>query len=244
MNDNPFNQNIAYNINAQQKKSKVPLYIGIGAICLLIITIIVFTIVRQTDNNQSEYNYYTVREDTKTLRIYATLKEEMTAEELEKAAKTIDPEAEISFFENGTGQIKIPGEDDYILFDHALDIEAESLAEIVEDESAEEDNEETTADITEDTEDDELSDEEDDALDDQEHLHEDEVTTRFEINTVAYQPSDIVKEIRYAYPYADSAFVIRYSSEEDAYEVSDLMETYTFPTKQEAIDSYLAPVVE
>lgn len=61
----------------------------------------------------------------------------------------------------------------------------------------------------------------------------------------SYGPNDIVYYFRYAHNITDDDNIgISYIDEKNEYEVYDGYEFYNFPTKKEAIDAYLAPVVK
>ena len=217
-----------------KKQKKLLLYIMIGIFCLALVVLIVILIARANpDGGDETLSLAESRENTKTLQIYATLDDKMTAGELEKAAKAIDPNAEISFFDNGTGQLKLPDQEDYILFDHEL-----GSFEGLESPIDESDYEVTdNYDIAEDDEFD------DDDYAETETIEEDELALDYTPSEVSYQSSDIVREIRYVYPSIDNAYSISHSDDDSVYVVFNLMYDFTFPTKEEAIKAYLAPVV-
>ena len=61
----------------------------------------------------------------------------------------------------------------------------------------------------------------------------------------SYGPNDIVYYFRYAHNITDDDSIgVSYIDEQDEYEVYDGYEFFNFPTKEEAIKAYLAPVVK
>lgn len=222
------------------RKNKLLVYAVLGILCLaIIVAITVLVVLINSSNGEESLDLVEVRENTKTLQIYATLDEEMTAGELEKAAKAIDSDAEITFYDNGTGKIEIPGENDMILFDHQSGI-FEGLESPIDDSDYEPINNVETIDEEESDDDDDLYDED---IMETDGITDDELIVDYYPSAVTYQPGDIVREIRYSYPIMDNAYSISYSSEEKAYIVFNLMYEFAFPTKDEAIKAYLAPEV-
>lgn len=57
------------------------------------------------------------------------------------------------------------------------------------------------------------------------------------------QPEVIAKHIRYSIVDGDNNYYIGYSEDSGAYHVYNMMAIFEFPTKQEAIEAFLTPVV-
>lgn len=64
----------------------------------------------------------------------------------------------------------------------------------------------------------------------------------FVVNVIAeYDTATPISDIRYIHPAGDSGYTINYDEEANAYDVFDLTEVITLPTKQEAIEFYKNP---
>ena len=59
-----------------------------------------------------------------------------------------------------------------------------------------------------------------------------------------YEPTATISDFIYLYYVGETGYAIDFLEEEGSYEVTDMLEGYQFPTKKEAIEAYLDPVVQ
>ena len=194
----------------------------------IVIALVAISIINLTNNNSDDdsTSLVIVRENTPILELYATLGEDMTLETLQKAVNDSKINAEIFIGEDGFGTISIPESEDFIYF-------------YTETEETEPYTEEDYADYEEDDDWSEDYDSESEGIE-EEAIEE---NTEEKVNMLStYEPSNKTYYFVYSRSASDEERIgISYVDEEGIYEVFDGYETYTFPTKQEAIEAYLSP---
>lgn len=107
----------------QNKNQKLKFYI-IGAVALVAILALIIASVISLSNGE-ETHLADVRENTPTLQLFAKLDREIPMGEIESIVHSLNPSAEVTKEDDGTGSIRIPDSEDYILFDYYLDEEGE-----------------------------------------------------------------------------------------------------------------------
>lgn len=204
--------NLNYTVQSnKQKRSFAAAFIAFIAVIAILIGATIFIIANRNHDQQMEL--ITIHSETPILKIYRVLDREMTIKEVTDAAAMISPEAEIRLYQDGRGEISIPGQDDVVRFYHNLGLI---------------DSEENDTELT-------------DEIEDADDIDMEEITVT---EIVDYQPTSIVRDPEYLFFSGEAGYAIYYNADEDYYEVSDMGEVYQFSTKEEAIGSYLAPIVK
>jgi hypothetical protein len=200
---------------ANKKKKIVIIVIFI----VIIVALSILLTVLLTGASEQESPEMIKRDDTMTLQLYSKLSaERMTLGELKQEVAASGINAEIMADDGGSGLIRIPESSDAILFSIDREVEEEYVSE------------EDDSDVTE-----VIGDEDGDGF-----------TDDFTLKNVidSYADGDSVYDIAYSYNYNTDYAVGLYCSEEDnVYIVFNGIEEFTFPTKKEAIDEYLAPYI-
>ena len=101
------------------KKTKT-IFAIIGLAVVLVIVLIII-LVSVTGNNQSGPEPGEARENTPTLQLYASLENEMTLEDIEQAANSTNVGFEVATYDDGTGTVRIPEKEDYLVFDYDIE---------------------------------------------------------------------------------------------------------------------------
>ena len=104
--------------NKNKKTKTIFAIIGLAVVLVIALIIILASV---TGNNQNGPELSEARENTPTLQLYASLENEMTLEDIEKAANSANAGFEVATYDDGTGTVRIPEKEDYLIFDYDIE---------------------------------------------------------------------------------------------------------------------------